>query len=279
MKLCYLLGYPVEHSMSAIMHNLAFNKLNLEYQYRLLPVKPDNLKTAVELLRNENIIGANVTIPHKISIIPYLDEIDSFAEKIGAVNTIMNKEGKLKGYNTDGLGAIKALNNSYGDIDKSNVIILGAGGAARAISFSLIGKVKKLLILNRDIKKASSLASSLKKNTKVNVCSGGLNKIGKLIHRADILINATSVGMHPNIGFSPMEGIPIPSTVFVFDIIYNPLKTKLLHDAETAGAKILGGVEMLVYQGIESFKIWTGIEPDGSLMMQTVKNNLRSVVT
>ncbi|MBM3292080.1 shikimate dehydrogenase [Candidatus Bathyarchaeota archaeon] len=274
MKFCYLLGYPVEHSMSAIMHNAAFNKLNLDYEYKLLSVKPEKLEKTVEYLRNTDIIGANVTIPHKISIIPYLDEIDPLANEIGAVNTILNKEGKLKGYNTDGVGALKALKNAYGDINESCVTILGAGGAARAIGFSLIKKIKKLLILNRNKTKADNLASSLKNHLKNNIFSGDYSQIDQALLESDILINATPVGMIPNISHSPIEEKKIPSTLFVFDLVYNPMKTKLLHDAELAGAKILGGVEMLVYQGAESFKIWTGYEPDDRLMMQTVKNHL-----
>lgn len=277
MKFCYLLGYPVEHSLSPLMHNAAFKKLNLKIKYELLSVKPENLRGASEFLRNPQVKGANVTIPHKINIIPFLDIIDDLAANIGAVNTIHNNEGILTGYNTDGLGAIKAITNKYGDLQGSEVVLLGAGGAARAVGFSIVDKVKKLTILNRDLIKAESLVNSLKKYGVSEICAEKIDKVGSLMKVSDVLINATPVGMYPDAESSPIGTNTIPSSLFVFDLVYNPMKTKLLRDAEVAGAKFLGGVEMLVYQGVESFKIWTGSNPDESLMLQLIKHQLEKV--
>ncbi|MBN1683405.1 shikimate dehydrogenase [Candidatus Bathyarchaeota archaeon] len=274
MKFCYLLGYPVEHSLSPLMHNTAFQKLNLKIKYELLSVKPEKLRTAAESLRNSNVKGANVTIPHKITILPFIDIIDDLAANIGAVNTINNQDGLLKGYNTDGLGAIKAITNKYGSINGTDVLLLGAGGAARAVGFSIVNKVKKLTILNRNLLKAESLVKSLKKYGNSEVSAEKLDNVGNLLNVSDILINATPVGMYPDMESSPIGNNTIPSTLFVFDLVYNPIKTRLLLDAEAAGAIFLGGADMLVYQGVESFKIWTGLNPDESLMLKLVKNQL-----
>lgn len=258
----YLLGYPVEHSVSPHMHNAAFKELGLDHRYSALGVPVESLGKVVESkIRVDSFGGANVTIPHKIEIIKYIDELAESARKAGAVNTIQWREGSLKGHNTDALGGVRALRENYGSITGAKVIMLGAGGAARALSAEIAPMVDELVILNRSVDKARSLSESLGGNTSY----GSLDE-QRVIESADILINTTPVGMTPNTGKSLVKTEYLHSGLFVFDIVYNPLKTKLLRDAEDAGAKTLGGLWMLVYQGVESFRIWTGIEPSAETM-------------
>ncbi len=266
----YLLGYPVEHSVSPHMHNAAFKELGLDHRYSALGVPRERLGEVVESkIRVDSFGGANVTIPHKIEIIKYVDELAQSARKAGAVNTIEHKDGLLRGHNTDALGGIRALKENYGSLSSAKVVLLGAGGAARALSAEIAPMVEELVILNRSIEKAKMLSESL----------GGKTSYGSLdeqqvIESADILINTTPLGMSPNTGESPVKPDYLHSELFVFDIVYNPLKTRLLRDAEEAGARTLGGLWMLVYQGVESFKVWTGIEPSADTMYEAALNAL-----
>jgi len=258
----YLLGYPVEHSVSPHMHNAAFKELGLDHRYSTLGVPATRLGEVVESkIKVDSFGGANVTIPYKIEIIKYIDELTESARKAGAVNTIQRREGSLRGHNTDALGGVRALRESYGSLSGAKVVMLGAGGAARALSAEIAPMVDELVILNRSVEKAKSLSESLGGNTSY----GSLDE-QRAIESADILVNTTPVGMAPNIGESPVKSEYLHSGLFVFDIVYNPLKTKLLSDAEKAGAKTLGGLWMLVYQGVESFRIWTGYEPSADTM-------------
>ena len=258
----YLLGYPVGHSVSPHMHNAAFKELGLDHRYSALGVPREQLGEVVESrIRVDSFGGANVTIPHKIEIIKYVDELAESARKAGAINTIEQKDGVLRGHNTDALGGIRALRESYGSLSGAKVVLLGAGGAARALSAELAPMVDELVILNRSVEKAKRLSESLGKN----ISYGSLDE-QQVIESADILVNATPVGMSPNTGESPVKTKHLHSGLFVFDIIYNPLKTKLMRDAEEAGARTLCGLWMLVYQGVESFRIWTGIEPSADTM-------------
>ena len=257
----YLLGYPVGHSMSPPMHNAAFKELGLNHEYCTLGVHPDQLaETIGTKIRVDSFGGASVTIPHKIEIMKYMDELADSAIKAGAVNTI-EKNGKiLRGHNTDSVGGIRALTEVYGSIAEAKVVLLGAGGAANALAAELDPKVDELIILNRSIEKARKLSERLE-----NAGYGSI-KDQSSIESADILINTTPVGMSPNIGESPVKPEYLHSGLLVYDIVYNPLKTQLLLDAEAAGARTLGGLWMLVYQGVEAYKIWTGIEPSAQTM-------------
>ena len=258
----YLLGYPVGHSVSPAMHNAAFKELGMPNNYSLLEATreqlPDLMKSKI---RVDSFGGANVTIPHKLEIIKYLDELAESAEKAGAVNTIQYRNEALIGHNTDALGGIRALKEAYGSLSNSKVILLGAGGAAKALAAELAPKVSELTILNRSIDKAKKLSERIGENA-----SYGSITDQSVIQSADILINATPVGMHPNIDLSPVDQSVLHPDLLVFDIVYNPQKTRLLSDAEKAGARTLGGLWMLVYQGVEAFKIWTGIEPSADTM-------------
>ncbi len=280
MKYCYLIGYPVEHSMSALMHNAAFQELSLEYHYELISVRPDTLgRFTADEMRGEMVRGASVTIPHKVSIMGYLDEVDPEAIAIGAVNTIVNEGGWLKGYNTDGRGAMRALQEVYGDIRGAKVVVIGAGGAARAIGYHLSMVVDELSILNRTVSRAESLASGLKSlpacSASVTVAMLTRENLRSKLADADILINATPLGMTPETDKSPVDSDLLHSGLFVFDSVYNPSKTRLLKKAEEAGARTLTGVNMLVYQGVASFELWTGVGAPEELMFKVVVDALR----
>ena len=251
-----LIGHPVEHSFSPPMHNAAFKKLGMDYVYAAFDVDPNNLKEAIGGARALNIKGFNVTIPHKIEVMKYLAEIDEIASLIGAVNTIDFKD--LKGYNTDGIGAIKAI-GEVTNVKNKNIVIAGAGGASRAISFYLAKYgADSLTILNRNVEKAQGLA--------FDVLSSGLidsvesNSIDSMdLTDMDILINTTPVGMHPNVDDAPIAlAGDMHEDLVVFDAVYNPNETGLLKEAIKAGAKPVYGIKMLLYQGAESFEIWTG---------------------
>ena len=278
MKTCYLLGYPVEHSMSAVMHNAAFKHLGLDYRYELLNVQPPNLEKIVNSFRDPSFGGANVTIPHKVEVMQHLDEVDVEAQRIGAVNTIVLNEDRLVGYNTDGRGAIKAITEVYGTVNGADVVILGAGGAARAIGYHLSLNAGRIQIFNRTEKRSRELADYLSGlpecNATVQSQEYTHEKLKTCIGDADILINATTVGMYPKIGVSPIDPELLGSHLLVFDSVYNPLKTRLLKDAENAGAETLSGLRMLVFQGVSAFELWTGLNPPGELMYQAARGRL-----
>jgi len=277
MKLCAVIGDPIEHSLSPIMHNAAFRALNMNYVYVAVQVGKNRLKDAVEIIRNLNIIGVNVTLPHKVAVIKYLDRIDPLAKAIGAVNIIHNKNGKLTGYNTDGIGAVAALKEKIPQLRGKKILILGAGGAARAIAFQLAKEGCKLVILNRTESKAVELASSLKREFKTPIVGAKLEKtkLRKELSNVNILINTTLVGMSPNINATLVTRDLMKPKLTVFDIVYSPIRTRLLKEAEAAGAKTIDGVNMLVYQGAESFKIWTGLTPPIKIMRNAVLKELR----
>ena len=268
MKRCYLLGYPVEHSMSGVMHNAAFRHMGLDMEYTLVPVTPSDLgRFTREELTREDVAGANVTIPHKVAVMSLMDEVDGEAKEIGAVNTIVNEGGHLHGYNTDGAGAAKALREAYGPLEGTRVLLLGAGGAARALVHYLAREAESLVILNRDPLKARLLADRAQGRGAVITC-GGLDQIDA--RDADILVNSTPVGMFPNSGTSPVDPGCLHDDLLVFDLVYNPVKTRLLEDAERAGARTLSGVSMLVYQGAEAFRLWTGLGAPTEVMREAV---------
>ena len=280
MRRCYLIGYPVGHSMSALMHNAAFEELGLGYHYELKSVRPEALGrfTAYEM-RGEAVRGANVTIPHKVSIIGHLDEVDPEAAAIGAVNTIVNEGGRLKGYNTDGRGAMRALEEAYGDLRGVKSVLIGAGGAARAIRRHLSMAVDELSILNRTASRAESLASALKSlpgcNASVTAAALTRENLRSELVEADVLINATPLGMTPDTDKSPVDSDLLHPGLLVFDTVYNPLKTRLLREAEEAGVRTLTGAKMLAYQGVASFELWTGVGAPEELMFEVVVDALR----
>jgi len=267
-KLCGVIGDPIEHTMSPAIHNAAFTKMGLDYLYVPFQVKPEGLRQAIDGMRALNIRGLNVTIPHKVTIIPFLDELDPLAEKIGAVNTIANDNGMLTGYNTDAAGFLQALLERGIEPKGRNVVILGAGGASRAISFILAEKGAHLVILNRLLERAEELAGRLSMVFHGEVTALGLveENLARVLEGANILVNATSVGMSPNISGTPVPFNLLKPALVVFDIVYNPIKTRLLREAEEVGAKTVSGVDMFVWQGALAFERWTGVKAPLELM-------------
>jgi shikimate dehydrogenase len=269
-KICALIGDPVEHTMSPAMHNAAFQKLGLDYLYIAFRVKPKELPQAIAGLKALNVAGFNVTIPHKVAVVPLLDSLDPLAEKIGAVNTVVNANSKLKGYNTDAEGFLRALTEHDFKPKNKKVVVLGAGGASRAISFILTKEGASLTILNRaqELDWAEDIARLIRADLGSEVKVLELGNLAKALPGADLLVNATSVGMSPATNASPVPAGLLVKIPLVFDIVYNPIKTKLLQDAAAAGAKTISGVDMLAWQGALAFEKWTGQHAPVDLMRQ-----------
>ncbi len=271
-RVCGLIGDPVEHSMSPVMHNAAFREIGIDYLYLPFRVKKEELSKAIEGMRALNMRGLNVTIPHKVAVLQFLDELDNLAEKIGAVNTIVNDDGVLKGYNTDGAGFLQALLEKGIGPEGKNIVILGAGGASRAISFTLADRGAHLVILNRllELDWAKELASRISQTFAQEVTALELNRenLARVLDKTDILVNATSVGMSPNTDETPFDSDLLRPDIIVYDIVYNPIKTRLLREAEMIGAKTIDGIDMLIWQGAIAFEKWTGQKAPVKLMKQ-----------
>jgi len=259
-RVCGVIGDPIEHTLSPTIQNAAFNHLKLDFVFLAFPVKAAELENAIHGMKSLSIHGLNVTMPHKSAVINYLDKADSATQFLGSANTILNRDGRLSGFNTDGIGALYALRENGVELADKKVLLLGAGGAAKAIAFSFAQEARSLCILNRVPEKATMLADALNKifNKEIEGCALSPSAVQKNMRDSDILVNATSVGMHPNVNQSIVAPQWLKPNLAVMDIVYNPAETKLAKDAKAAGAKVIGGVEMLIYQGAASFKIWTG---------------------
>ncbi|TES84098.1 MAG: shikimate dehydrogenase [Hadesarchaea archaeon] len=277
LKLFALIGDPVGQSLSPAMHNAAFRALGLNCAYITLRVPKPTLANAIAGVRALGIAGLNVTIPHKISIISLLDELDESANLVGAVNTVKNNRGKLIGFNTDGEGALRALEEKIGSVKGKEVVLLGAGGAARAIAFSLARVGARLTIANRTVPRAQALASAVEQKLSTNVKVASLNRaeLTKALKNVDVLINATSVGMRPKIDKTLVRANMMRRGLVVYDIVYQPLRTKLLREARRAGGKTIDGLGMLVHQGALAFEIWTGKRAPIKIMKAAAKRELR----
>jgi len=271
-KVCGVIGDPIEHTMSPVMHNAAFKNKGVDYVYLPFRVKKEELGKAIEGMRALNIRGLNVTIPHKVDVIQFLDELDPLADKIGAVNTIVNDDGVLKGYNTDATGFLQAPIERGIEPEGKSVVILGAGGASRAISFILAERGAHIVILNRllELDWAKELASRILRTFAKEVEALELNRknLAKALEKADILVNATSVGMSPNVNETPVTSDLLRPNLVVYDIVYNPIKTRLQREAEVAGATVISGLDMLVWQGALAFEKWTGQKAPVNLMKE-----------
>ena len=275
-RVCGIIGDPVEHSLSPVMHNATFEELNLDFVYLAFRVRREELGEAIIGTRSLDLHGLNVTMPHKNTVMRYLDEIDSTTRSIGAVNTILNDEGRLMGYNTDGIGALKALKETGITPKGKKLLLLGAGGAGKAIAFHAAQEVEELVILNRTPQKAKKLAEILRKDFNEKIDSNKLSTriIKEELRDTDILVNATSVGMHPKVDQSLVPPSLLRPDLCVMEIVYSPLETKLAKDAKAVGAKVVSGIEMLVYQGAASFEIWTNHKAPVKAMKQAVLNKL-----
>lgn len=278
-KVFCVIGDPIEHSLSPVMHNAAFRHLKIDAVYVAFKVEKASLKGAVKGLRSLGICGMNVTTPHKTAIINYLDEIDATAKFVGAVNTVLNKDGKLAGFNTDGVGAIKALKENGTHPKGKKFLLLGAGGAGRAIAFQLAHEADELTILNRDPNKARLLADMLQKKFKNKIIGNGLSYdiFKERLKEVDVLINATSVGMYPHQDQTLVEKASLRPELVVMDIVYNPIETKLLKDAKSVGAKVIHGIDMLVFQGAASFEVWWNRPAPIDVMRSAIMKKLSMV--
>lgn len=305
MKIYGILAYPAEHSLSPIIHTAGFKALNFEAEYRRFSVEPENLAEFMKQVRTEGIAGFSVSMPHKQAVMKFLDEIDEAAQEIGAVNTVVNQNGQLKGYNFDGEGARRALKEAGLVLENQTAVVLGAGGAARAIVYALKKAGAKVVVLNRTQEKAEQLGAEF------GVESGELAELGDL--EPNILVNATAVGMAgegtgPAVSTAAVRSTAAASSVAtetaaaapaaapaaekslvpvdflqkhgekltVFDMVYKPLKTRLVRDAKAAGCKVITGEKMLLYQGLKQFELWTEEKAPEKAPEEAMKESLRA---
>lgn len=274
-QLCGLLGNPVDHSLSPAIHNAAFQKLGLNFVY--LAFRVENLAGAIQGIRSlGNLRGFSVTIPHKVAVISFLDEVETTAKHIGSVNTIVVEDGKLTGYNTDASGALRALQSAGVSLKGRRVLMLGSGGAARAIAFALAmdKAIAGLTILGIDEKERRGLVTDLKARTPLQVEEGPLNEdwLGRTIKDSHILLHCTPTGMHPNVEESCVPASLLRSHLTVMDIVYNPLETKLLREAKQAGCLTIRGLEMFLNQAIGQFELWTGQAAPADVMRAVLES-------
>ena len=267
-KLYGIIGNPVSHSMSPAIHNAAFIEKGLNNVY--VPLKIAEIETFMKKCREIDFRGFSVTIPHKESVLPFLDGLDHTARKIGAINTIVNQNGKLTGYNTDCMAAVMGLEYSMKEanetLNNKKVSIIGAGGAARAIAFGLKEKGCDITIFNRTTERAEKLSQDVKCKFE------SFEEIHKL--NSDILINTTSIGMFPDVDQTPVSKNILKKDMIVFDAIYNPIETRLLRDAKKKGCHTVNGLSMFINQAAEQFRLWTNIDPPIELMAKVVKDML-----
>jgi shikimate dehydrogenase len=277
-RICGLIGDPVGHSVSPAMHNAAFRQLGLDYIYLAFCVKKEDLSQAINGMRALSFSGFNVTIPHKTAVVPLLNQVDDLASEIGAVNTIVNDNGVLTGYNTDAGAFLRSLIERRIDIQGRKVIIIGAGGAARAISFALMHSGANLYIHNRSSERAAILVEDLTRSSGRRVESSTLERrsLKKSLEYADMLVNTTSIGMTPTDNETPVPPEFLRAGLIVFDVVYNPLKTRLIRDADIAGATTISGIDMLVFQGADAFEKFTGKEAPLELMRREAIRQLEA---
>jgi len=258
------------------MHNAAFKHLNLNFRYETVDVLPETLREFMTTVRY-TYAGLNVTIPHKVSVIDHLDELSKEAELIGAVNTVKCGE-KLVGYNTDGVGCVRALAEAGVNVKDKNILIIGTGGAGRAIAFQLSLEGANLSLSDLRKESAEHLSKDIRSKVgcDVDVVESNANKLAEALKEADVFINSTPVGMSPNVSESIIEAALLPNDIAVMDLVYNPLETKLLRLASERGCKTIGGLGMLVHQGAESLRIWLDIEPPVDIMRKAALEKLRN---
>ena len=278
-KIIGLIGENIENSFSPFIHNQIIIKYSLDFCYLPFQVKEVDLNKAIQGIKALNIKGVNVTFPYKEKVIEFLDEVKESARRIGAVNTIVNNKGNLTGYNTDLIGFKKSLqDNKKFVIKEKNAVILGAGGAARGVIYTLLEEgIEEISIFNRTLEKAEKIKQDFSPffpQSSINIFSFEQDNIKDKIKEANLLVNATSIGMASQIDNTPLpdEKLFHPN-LLVYDLIYHPAKTLFLRQAERAGAKIINGLPMLVYQGIESFYLWTGLKPEGKEVLGMIERS------
>lgn len=274
-----LIGRGLVHSISPEFQQPAFEALGLDIRYEIWDTEESELRALLEILRQPSRLGANVTIPYKEAVLALLDDVEHDALRIGAVNTIVNREGKLTGYNTDNSGFLRALYQDGDFVPRGKTVaLLGAGGAARAVGFTLLDAgVRSLTVVNRTPERGEALASHLRQfGAEVTAVPSQSGEIAGALAGCDLVVNCTSVGLEGSgtEGESPLPGRLIPRQALVCDLVYNPPETALLRLAEEAGARTLGGLPMLVYQGAASFELWTGEPAPVNIMMEAARSAL-----
>lgn len=269
-----VMGDPIIQSKSPIMHEAALQALGIPGAYVPLHILPENLEDAVQAIRTLGFRGVNVTIPHKVAVMAHVDLLDESAVAVGAVNTIVNNNGILTGYNTDGIGYVRSLKaEAISDLSGSKIMVIGAGGAARGIVAALLQeKPSAILIANRSVDKAQDLAAECQ--SKGNVIGISMNEVAEMLDGVDVLINTTSVGMYPHMDETPIDPGLLRAGMVVSDLIYNPLRTRLLLEGLERGCTIHGGLGMFVYQGAYALEYWTGQPAPTEIMRQTILNCL-----
>ena len=275
-KVLAVIGNPIAHSLSPVFQNAGIKAAGLDYVYTALPVDNEALGQAIAGMKAMGICGMNVTIPHKERVMEYLDAIDEDARVLGAVNTIVNQAGVLTGYNTDVKGFINGMKQQGFSPTGKQAVLLGAGGAARAIIWGLIqAKVASLTIGVRNVAKAQSLVEYFAQYMKITLLDWQTAEFEQSLSQAELLINATPLGMYPKVDAAPpVNWDKVARETFVYDIIYTPAETKFLKQAKEHGCQVLNGEAMLVGQGAESFRLWTGVEPDIGVMTQALRQAL-----
>lgn len=276
MKRVALFAYPAWHSLSPAMQNAAFEALRVDARYEAQEVPPEELPAAVESLRDSSMLGANLTIPHKETVIPLLDTVSSEAQSVGAVNTIVRRGDSLDGYTTDVVGFQRALADLGSDVDGIRAVLLGAGGAGRAVAYALLmAGVSELIVHNRTADRAERLAHDFGRLGEIRAVTD--SELAGLTPEAELLVNATSLGMmRQGVAFdeTPIDASLLPRQGAVIDLIYRPARTRLLREAEAAGLATQNGMPMLVYQGAEAFSLWTGLTAPIELMREEAENML-----
>tara|TARA_B100001123_G_scaffold272235_1_gene302942 strand:+ start:4565 stop:5413 length:849 start_codon:yes stop_codon:yes gene_type:complete len=271
-----IIGYPISHSISPIFQQAALNYLGIEAKYLAWETPASNLSERINSLKESPVIGANVTVPHKQSVLPLLNDLSKTARAIGAVNTIVNDQGVLYGHNTDVYGFMKSLQiEADFHSNGKSALVLGAGGSAKAIVYGLLGDgIKKLVISNRTPSRAVQLKKELGNPENVLVA---MPESTDMLHHHDLIVNCTTLGMKngPGEDKSPISLQHISETSLVYDLVYNPQKTPLINQAMEIGAQAISGLTMLIYQGAEAFRLWTGINPPTDVMLQAAEKALK----
>jgi shikimate dehydrogenase len=278
-QICAIIGNPVAHSLSPAIHNAAFDTLSLDFVY--VAFRVEDVKHALAGMRAlENFRGMSVTIPHKIEIMKYVDEISDLDRHIGSINTVIKEGDRLVGLGTDGPGALKAIADAGVELEDQKVLMLGSGGAARAIAFTLArnARLERLFLLDIDEAMLQKLASDLEAGTDASVGSEVLTEtsLAASMQDADLIINCTPVGMHPHENSSLVPAELFRQEQVVFDIVYNPLETKLLNEAKTRGLKTISGVDMFINQAVLQFERFTGVDAPVEVMRRVVMEHLES---
>ncbi|QDH19987.1 shikimate dehydrogenase [Saccharibacillus brassicae] len=265
-----VIGDPIAHSKSPAMHNAALRELGLEGEYAAIHVTPQRLGDMIRSVREDGYRGINVTIPHKENVMPYLDELGEDARRIGAVNTIVNENGRLIGRNTDGIGYVRSLKEeAAAELTGRRIVVIGAGGAARGIVHALAAEAPdRITLLNRTTQRAEELAREW--SDLIDLVALPADRAAQALESADLVINTTSVGMHPHVDGLPLDPALLRGTEIVSDLIYNPLETRLLRLARERGCRTHGGLGMFVYQGAYALEYWTGVPAPVSAMRRAV---------